>query len=130
HTLKKLMLCLFFTQLTFAQMTYPTLGKITANDPVFDKIVAKDAKIEVLASGFVWAEGPVWVRDGGYLLFSDPRQNSIFKWSEKNGITTFLNPSGYTGHGFYSDEPGSNGLLLNKKGELVACEQGDRRISR
>jgi len=111
-------------------MTYPTIGKITANDPSFGKIVAKDAAIEVIASGFIWAEGPVWVNDGQLLLFSDPRQNTIFKWSEKEGLSTYLKPSGYTGHGFYSDEPGSNGLLINKNGELVACEQGDRRISR
>jgi len=111
-------------------MTYPILGTIASNDRGFDQIIPKDARIEVLASGFIWSEGPVWVEDGKYLLFSDPRQNTIFKWTQKEGITTFLKPSGYTGHGFYSDEPGSNGLLINKSGELVACEQGDRRISR
>lgn len=130
RNVKKIIACLLFVQISFAQTVYPTLGKITSNDASFSQIVSPDAKIEVLGSGFIWAEGPVWVSDGSYLLFSDPRQNTIFKWSEKEGITTWLKPSGYTGHGFYSDEPGSNGLLVNQNGELVACEQGDRRISR
>ncbi|MGK4568225.1 SMP-30/gluconolactonase/LRE family protein [Flavobacterium sp. 3HN19-14] len=75
-------------------------------------------------------KGRLWIEQDHYLLFSDPRQNTIFSWDDKNGIREFLKPSGYTGYGFYSPEPGSNGLILNKKGELVMTEQGDRRISR
>ncbi|RZJ65925.1 MAG: SMP-30/gluconolactonase/LRE family protein [Flavobacterium sp.] len=123
-------LSLAFAVNVAAQPNYLKSGKITAIDPTFSTLVAPDAKIEILASGFTWAEGPVWVKDGDYLLFSDPRQNEIFKWNKKDGLTTWLNKSGYTAAAFYSDEPGSNGLLINKQGELVACEQGNRRISK
>jgi gluconolactonase len=109
--------------------TKTTIGKIEVFDKELQNIIPEQATVEILATGLQWAEGPVWVRDGGYLLFSDPKQNTIFKWSEEEGLSEFLKPSGYTGRGHYSDEPGSNGLLINLKGELVACEHGDRRIS-
>ncbi|MGX5853255.1 SMP-30/gluconolactonase/LRE family protein [Dyadobacter jiangsuensis] len=112
-----------------AQKSYPTMGKIVYEDPAFEKLLSKDAKIEVLASGFDWSEGPVWVKDGGYLLFSDVPKNKVYKWDEKEGLSVFLEPSGYTGRGIYSDEPGSNGLIIDNKGRLVSCEHGDRRIS-
>jgi gluconolactonase len=113
----------------FAQSSFPTLGKVVRIDPQLDALIASDAKIEVLASGFVWAEGPVWIKEGGYLLFSDVPQNTVFKWSAKEGLTPFLKPSGFTGAGTYGDEPGSNGLTLNRQGHLVLAEHGDRRIS-
>jgi gluconolactonase len=108
---------------------YPTLGSIERKDPRFDKLVPADAKIEILASGFTWSEGPVWVKESGALLFSDIPRNSVFRWKEGEGISLFLNPSGYTGATYYGLEPGCNGLLLNKKGELVSMEHGDRRVS-
>lgn len=120
---------LFAISLSFAQNTYPTIGKIIRNDAQLDALLAPDAKIEVLASGFVWAEGPVWVKEGNYLLFSDVPQNTIFKWNAKEGLTPFLHPSGFTGAGNYGDEPGSNGLTLDKQGRLITAEHGDRRIS-
>ena len=113
-----------------AQQVYPTMGKIISYDSSFGNIVSADAKIESIASNIKWAEGPVWVKDGGFLLFSDAPRNTIFKWDEKTGLTEFLKPSGYTGLGQYSDEPGSNGLMINHEGELVACEHGDRRITK
>ncbi|MEO6686838.1 MAG: SMP-30/gluconolactonase/LRE family protein [Dyadobacter sp.] len=113
----------------FAQKTYPTLGKIIVNDPKLEKLLPKNAKLEVIATGFVWCEGPVWVKDGGYLLFSDVPKNTVFKWDEKNELSVFLKPSGYTGLGEYSNEPGSNGLTIDKKGRLISSEHGDRRIS-
>src|SRR5438477_6357370 len=79
---------------------------IQRKDPRFDKLIAKDAKLETLAGGYAWTEGPVWVnKDGGYLLFSDIPNNSVFKWQQAKtpgaGLTTgpslFLKPSGYTG---------------------------------
>ncbi len=106
-----------------------TLGKIIRNDPAFDKLIPKDGKMEILAQGFTWTEGPVWVKDGGHLLFSDIPRNSVFKWKEGEGISLFLNPSGYTGADYYGLEPGCNGLLLDSKGQLVSCEHGDRRVS-
>ena len=108
-----------------------TLGRVERLDPGLDKFVSTDAKIEVLASGFTWTEGPVWVPDdqGGHLLFSDIPRNSIFSWSQSKGIELFMNPSGYTGVSYYGLEPGTNGLALDAKGRLTACEHGDRRVS-
>jgi gluconolactonase len=54
----------------------------------------------------------------------------IYKWKEQRGISVFMKPSGYTGIGTYSGEPGSNGLTLDKQGNLILCEHGDRRIAR
>ncbi|MCR9228160.1 MAG: SMP-30/gluconolactonase/LRE family protein [Flavobacteriaceae bacterium] len=107
-----------------------TTGKLVALDDAFYDYIDENAKIEVLAEGFIWAEGPVWVKEGGFLLFSDVPQNTIFKWNETEGISEFLKPSGYTGIPPYSREPGSNGLIINNQGELVFCEHGDRRISK
>ncbi|MEL7338786.1 MAG: SMP-30/gluconolactonase/LRE family protein, partial [Planctomycetota bacterium] len=97
----------------------------------FDSMVRSDANIEVLADGFTWTEGPVWrgTNDEGHLLFSDIPRNTIFKWDPNYGVSVFLTPSGYTGNTYYGLEPGSNGLTLNRKGQLLACEHGDRRVS-
>jgi gluconolactonase len=122
-------LIVFLTCTAMAQKSYPTMGKVVYEDPSFEKLLSKDAKVEVLASGFEWSEGPVWVKDSGYLLFSDVPKNKVYKWSEQEGLSVFLEPSGYTGRGVYSDEPGSNGLIIDNKGRLVSCEHGDRRIS-
>jgi len=110
-----------------------TLGSIERKDPAFDALVPKDAAIDVLAEGFDWSEGPVWVKDkdGGHLLFSDIPKNMIWKWSAKDGLKEFLRPSGYTGKDkFTGKEPGSNGLTLDKTGKLILCQHGDRRVSR
>src|SRR5437763_12860012 len=87
-----------------------TIGKLESHDPQFDQLVAPDAKIEKLAQGFAWSEGPIWIKDGGYLLFSDVISNTVFKWNPGQGITEFLKPSGYTGTIPRGGEPGSNGL--------------------
>ncbi len=110
---------------------FPVLGEVVRLDPRFDQLIPRDAQIEVVAAGFVWAEGPVWVRDneGGYLLFSDIPRNSIYKWVEGVGVSLYMKPSGYTGVVDYGSEPGSNGLLLDPQGRLVCCEHGDRRVS-
>jgi gluconolactonase len=111
--------------------TFPVLGEVVRNDPRLDALVPKDAKIEVIASGFDWTEGPLWVPDvqGGKFLFSDIPQNSIYEWRAGKGARLFMKPSGYTGVTDYGAEPGSNGLLLDAKGRLVCCEHGDRRLS-
>lgn len=108
---------------------YPTIGRVVRTDSRLDKLIPKEATIEVLSSGFVWAEGPVWVKSGNYLLFSDVPQNTVYKWTDKEGLSTFIKPSGYTGVLPYGDEPGSNGLTIDSKGLLISCEHGDRRIS-
>jgi gluconolactonase len=109
---------------------YPPIGKIIRLDPRFDRLVPADAVIEKLAEGFDWSEGPVWVRLGGYLLFSDVPQNTVFKWQEGAGVTIFVKPSGYTGGTPRGGEPGSNGLLLDSGGHLILCQHGDRRVAR
>ncbi len=108
---------------------FPVIGEIIRDDPRFDKLIPRDAKIEVIASGFEWSEGPVWIKDGGYLLFSDIPRNSVMKWKEGEGVSLWLKPSGYTGVAPYGAEPGSNGLVVDPQGRLVSCEHGDRRIS-
>jgi gluconolactonase len=110
-------------------MNRPNLGRIVREDSRLDQLLPPDAKLEVLASGFEWTEGPVWVRDGGYLLFSDIPRNSIMKWKDGEGATLFMKPAGYTGVADYGREPGSNGLTLDPQGRLVCCEHGDRRVS-
>ncbi|GAB3998049.1 SMP-30/gluconolactonase/LRE family protein [Spirosoma daeguense] len=107
----------------------PTIGQVVRADPRLDKLIPAESKIEVLADGFMWTEGPVWVKNEAYLLFCDIPQNTIYKWTDKEGVTTFLKPSGFSGVGTYGDEPGSNGLAIDKQGRLIACEHGDRRIS-
>jgi gluconolactonase len=107
-----------------------TKGRLVREDPRFDTLIAPDTKIEMLASGFEWSEGPVWIKDGGYLLFSDIPRNSIMKWKEGEGISLFLKPSGYTGIADYGREPGSNGLTLDPQGRLTLAEHGDRRVAR
>ncbi len=128
-------LCWFAMNSYASSQTVPdggkTLGSIEKMDPSFDQLVDSKAKIEVLAGGFTWTEGPVWMNseDGGYLLFSDIPRNSIFQWHPKHGIKLFMQPSGYTGVTYYGLEPGSNGLLKDADGNLVMCEHGDRRVS-
>lgn len=95
-------------------------------------LIDSNAAIENLAGGFSWTEGPVYIADGDYVLFSDIPANSIMKWKEGQGVSTYLHPSGYTGDSAYApkNEPGSNGLILDKNGRLVLCQHGDRRIAR
>ena len=116
---------------TIDTKNFPTIGEVIRVDPGIDSLIAENAKIEVIGDGFVWAEGPVWIKDkeGGHLLFSDIPRNSVMKWKENKGVSLFLKPSGYTGPTDYGNEPGCNGLLLDSKGRLVSCEHGDRRIS-
>ena len=76
---------------------YPSLGTIERHKDAFDKLIPADARIEKLASGFKWSEGPVWIKDGGFLLFSDIPNNVINKWQEGKGVTKFIHPAGYTG---------------------------------
>lgn len=108
----------------------PTLGKIIRDNPKLDQLLAPDAHVEVIASGFAWCEGPVWDKKNQCLLFSDIPRNSVMRWKEGEGVSLHLKPSGYTGTVDYGKEPGSNGLLMDSEGRLVSCEHGDRRISR
>lgn len=99
-------------------------------DPALDRLIAPDATIEVLAEGFDWTEGPVWIKNGGYLLFSDIPRNVINRWKQGEAARPYLQPSGYTGKEPRGGETGSNGLLLDRQGRLVLCQHGDRRMAR
>jgi gluconolactonase len=104
---------------------------ITSLDPRFDQLVPKDAKLEKIADGFIWVEGPVWHKQGGYLLFSDIPANAVYKWKSGEGASVYLKSSGYSGTApFAGMEPGSNGLTFDAKGQLVLCRHGDRQIGR
>ena len=79
---------------TAQQSSFPTIGKIHRLDPGLDHLLDTTSKIEILGTGYTWSEGPVWVKKGGYLLFSDVPENVIHKWSAAKGIEEFLRPSG------------------------------------
>lgn len=104
---------------------------ITSLNPRFDQLVPRDAKVEKIADGFTWVEGPVWHKEGGYLLFSDIPANSVYKWKSGEGVSLFLKNSGYSGAAtFAGKEPGSNGLTFDASGRLVLCRHGNRQIGR
>lgn len=97
-------------------------------DPALDKLIPADAKIEVLAEGFKWSEGPVWNAKTGELLFSDVPNNVIHAWKDGK-IRDFMRPSGYSGDDPAWRSSGSNGLAFDAIGRLLIAEHGDRRVS-
>jgi gluconolactonase len=108
-----------------------TLGSIESLDPSLDALLDTNADIEILSSNHDWTEGPVWVKEGGYLLFSDIPRNQILKWEPGNTVSVFMEPSGYTGsEPFTGRQPGSNGLTLDAQGRLALCCHGDRLLKR
>jgi gluconolactonase len=106
------------------------MGTVERLQPELDKLITADAKPEVLATGFKWSEGPVWAAKEKMLLFSDVPADTVFKWTEANGLEVYLSPSGFTGKEYHGTERGSNGLVIDKDGNLVLCQHGDRRIAR
>ena len=99
-------------------------------DPRMEILISKNAKIEILAEGFGWAEGPVWIPELNGILFSDVPNNKAYLWTEKKGLSLFLYPSGMTNHAPNNKSAGSNGLGLDSDGNLILCQHGDRSISR
>ena len=93
-------------------------GTIVEKSPEFRTLIPADAKIEKIAGGFQFTEGPVWHKDGS-LLFSDIPVDTIFKWKPNSDLVVFRKPSG-----------NANGLTLDRDGRLIACEHGNRRVSR
>jgi gluconolactonase len=105
-------------------------GRIVRLDPAVNRIIPADAKLEKLAGGFQFTEGPVWHPDG-YLLFSDPNANTIYRWSPDGAVSVYRPKSGYSGVdiGAYH-QPGSNGLTLDRNGLLTIDQHGNRRVVR
>src|SRR5919106_2006851 len=89
-------------------------------DPRFAKYRLGNAAVERLATGFRWAEGPVWFGDGRFLLWSDIPNNLIMRWLEETGeVSVFRSPSQY-----------SNGHTRDKQGRRISCEHDSRRVTR
>ena len=117
-------------------------NEVVRLDPSLDEIISADAKVEKLAGDFGFVEGPVWVRQGGYLLFSDIPANAINKWMPDGKVSVFLKPSGFTGSdpsdvGSQNNNGqavvtliGSNGVTLDRQGRVVFCAHGDRDVVR
>lgn len=102
---------------------------VEARLPAFAQLVSRDAKVETVAEGLQWAEGPVWVAEGGYLLFSDVPKNRIYRWAPGAGAASiFLERSGGTVTAGFR-EPGSNGLKPGGPGTLLVADQGNRGIA-
>ena len=106
------------------------IGSLEFLDPRMEELIDKNAKIELLAEGFDWAEGPVWVDRLNGVLFSDVPNNKVYMWNEKKGLSIFIEPSGMTNYSPTNKSDGSNGLALDKNGNLILCQHGDRTIAR
>jgi gluconolactonase len=119
-------------------------GPVIRLDPALNEIVPAGARVEKVATGFGFAEGPVWVRNGGFLIFSDIPDNVIRKWNPADGsATVYLDKSGFTGSdatGVGGEQTnvtrgtiyliGSNGVTLDPQGRVVMTAMGDRQIVR
>jgi gluconolactonase len=135
--------------LGFASGQTPSGGSVQRLDPALDAIVSPNAKVEILKGDYFGnAEGPVWVKDGGYLLFSDIGANKIYKWTSDSKLSIFLDRAGFNGTDadtrnlgaagyvggyngrLYSVSFGPNGLGIDGQGRVVWCAQGDRAIVR
>lgn len=107
------------------------LGVAEATDAAaFLALVPAGTKIEKVVSGFDWAEGPIWRRNGGYLLFSDIPKNTIYRWDAKGGLTVFLRPAGWTVPNPPGRELGSNGVKIDGQDHVVMADHGNRQIAR
>jgi gluconolactonase len=104
--------------------------EVERSDARLDAIVPGDVRLERIAGGFEFTEGPVWTSDGA-LLFSSPNTNAIYRWTPTGTVTVFRAKSGYSGFdiGRYH-QPGSNGLTFDPDGLLTLCQHGNRRVIR
>jgi len=114
---------------------------VVKQDAALDAILPANAKLEKLAEGFAFTEGPIWITahnpaiapdsDEGFLLFSDPNNNLIYRMTPDGEVAVYLTKSGYTGEdiGEYR-QPGSNGLTTDSNGRLTICQHGNRRVVR
>ncbi|HKE93622.1 MAG TPA: SMP-30/gluconolactonase/LRE family protein, partial [Povalibacter sp.] len=107
------------------------IGKVQRFDAALDAIVPTDWRIEKLAEGFTWSEGPAWVASGNYLLFDDVPGNTMYRWSEKDGLSVFLKPAGFEGKDTSMfREAGANGLFPDGSNTILVADSGNRMIAR
>ncbi|WP_331488496.1 SMP-30/gluconolactonase/LRE family protein [Luteimonas rhizosphaericola] len=116
---------------TAPMTTFETVGQLTSFDPAFADVVDPAARIEKLTGDeFSWSEGPTWVK-AGYLLFNDPPENRMFRWSEADGLSVFLDPSGHAGAPIEGvREAGANGLYTEAAGTVLVADSGNRLVAR
>jgi len=107
-----------------------TTGSVERLSPELDKMIPDNASIEILADGFVWSEGPLWLGNEQKLIFTDVPSNIAYEYSDEKGLEVYLNPSGLTSDDPNSGDSGANGLVLNEDGSLVLCQHGDRRVAK
>ena len=125
---RALLLCLFCAAIQ-AQSVLPEQPVLMLK-PEMQQVVASDAKLEHLAEGFRWSEGPIAEPGSGDILFSDVPENKVYRWNEQQGLTVYLQPSGYTGlHPQNNRQQGANGLIFNNDNKLVLAQHGDRRLA-
>ena len=129
--MKKLFPVYLFMLVTSCHVQHPdkTMGNIERLDPALDNIISSDAKPEIIAEGFDWSEGPLWIESQKMLLFSDVPRDTVFKWTEEKGKEVYLTPSGYSDTSKRGGEMGSNGLAMDKDGHLVLCQHGNRQLA-
>lgn len=108
----------------------PHIGRIDRLDSALDALLARDARIEKLADGFEWLEGPVWRKRTGELFFSDIPRNTIYSWAPDRGVRVFLRPAGYNGATPAGAELGTNGLIFDQQDRLVMADHGNRQVAR
>jgi gluconolactonase len=113
----------------YAQDARPGTGTIEVVSKELSKLISKDAKVEIIAEGFQFTEGPLWLEKEQMLLLSDVPGNTIYKWTEANGKEVYVNPGGYTDTAKRRGFMGPNGLTLSNDGKLLVCQHGDRRIA-
>jgi len=124
-----LLLLLTPAVLLAAPPAHPFHPRIERLDPAFDALVAPDARLELLAEGFHWSEGPVWM--DGALIFSDVPENIAYRWRPGQAhAEVFLQPSGGGEAVPGVREAGSNGLARDAHGRLLLCQGATRRIAR
>ncbi len=126
---KLYLLCAVCWVMGVASAAAQNFGMIHRVDPRLNQLVPPEAKLEKLAEGFEWTEGPLWIPGEKCLLFTDIPKNTIYKWKQGEGVSVYLRPAGYVGADPPGVELGANGLILNPQGRLVMCDHGNRCIS-
>ncbi|MBK8625601.1 MAG: SMP-30/gluconolactonase/LRE family protein [Saprospiraceae bacterium] len=125
-----------FVLLTFSMCKQKTaevgksVGHIEIKDPEMLTLIDSNAIIEILADGFTWSEGPLWLAKENKVIFTDVPENTIYAWDPQNGKQIYLKPSGYTIINDKGGTEGANGLMLDGDGNLILCQHGNRSIAK